>query len=103
MVNFSQLVVASERQVELRRKANVVGAYLSKFLHLCGSLDGIDLGYDDLFSLESGRRFGLFCVDDEDCGVVGSVNLIKGLLVIDELEGLRPVEFVPVTHLAQFK
>jgi hypothetical protein len=82
----------------MRSQSNVVGCDAGKFLDVSHARDSVDLGNDDFFAFECGCRFGFFCIDYDDEGVVIGVELVEGLLVIDELEGLRPVEFVPVAH-----
>lgn len=98
VVDFSQLVVACQWQVEVRRQANVVGCDACEFLDVGHAGDGVDLGHDDFLAFECGCRLGLFRVDYDDEGVVAGVELVKGLLAVNELERLRPVEFAPVAH-----
>jgi hypothetical protein len=103
VVDLREFVVVSERQVERRRQSDVVGTDAGKLLHLGHPIDSIYPWHYDFLPFESCGGFWLFGVDDEDERVVGSVDFVEGLLAIDELEGLGPVEFVPVAHLAQFK
>lgn len=82
----------------MRRQSYVVGCDACEPLDISHARYGVDIGYDDFLTFECGCRFGFFSVDYDDESVVVGVDLVEGLLVVDELEGLRPIEFVPVAH-----
>jgi hypothetical protein len=98
VIDLCELVVGGERQVELRRQADVVGSDACELLGDCDSRDGFYLGDGNLLFFGRWLRFGLVVDDADDEALLVGLQLVELLLAVDELEGLRPVVLVPVPH-----